>query len=35
MDFLKKLDECEKRFAVVSEAVMDPDLVKEDRKSVV
>ena len=32
MDLLKKLDECEKRFAVVSEAVMDPNLVKDAKK---
>ena len=32
MDLIKKLDECEKRFAVVSEAVMDPNLVKDAKK---
>ena len=32
MDLLKKLDECEKRFAEVSEMVMDPNLVKDAKK---
>ena len=32
MDLIKKLDECEKRFAVVSEMVMDPNLVKDAKK---
>ncbi len=32
MDLLKKLDECEKRFAVVNEMVMDPALVKDAKK---
>ena len=32
MDLIKKLDECEKRFKVVSDLVMDPNLVKDPKK---
>ena len=32
MDLIKKLDECENRFKVVSELVMDPNLVKDAKK---
>ena len=32
MDLLKKLDECENRLKEVSELVMDPDLVKDQKK---
>ncbi|MCQ2240294.1 peptide chain release factor 1 [Treponema sp.] len=32
MDLIKKLDECEKRLKEVQELVMDPDLVKDQKK---
>lgn len=32
MDLIKKLNECEKRFAIVNDAVMNPDLVKDPKK---
>ena len=32
MDLLKKLEQCEKRFKVVSELVQSPDLVKDPKK---
>lgn len=32
MDLIKKLDECENRFKVVSDLVMDPNLVKDAKK---
>lgn len=32
MDLLKKLEECEARYKVVQEMVMDPNLVKDQKK---
>lgn len=32
MDLLKKLEECEKRYKVVQEMVLDPNLVKDQKK---
>ena len=31
MDLLKKLEECEARYKVVQELVMDPNLVKDQK----
>ena len=32
MDLLKKLEECENRYKVVQEMVLDPNLVKDQKK---
>ena len=32
MDLIKKLDECEARLKEVQELIMDPDLVKDQKK---